>query len=158
MAKKSTSGQHRPMPAHGKGAARKPQAPERSSTATLVRSQAAVSPSASNVVAESAPAAPQPQPAPAPKQAERKTAVAERPAPQKPAPASASSAAARQAAVSTREQNIRMARARATQRARQANVISAENYSYVLSDLKLVVGLAVSAFIVLIALTFILPH
>jgi len=53
---------------------------------------------------------------------------------------------------------VRLARARATARARQANLISAENYAYVLGDLKLVVGLAVSAFIILIALTFVLPH
>jgi hypothetical protein len=60
--------------------------------------------------------------------------------------------------VPTREQNQRLARARATERARQANLISADHYSYVLGDLKLVVALAVSAFVVLIALTFVLPH
>ncbi|HET9111279.1 MAG TPA: hypothetical protein VFN78_10680 [Ktedonobacterales bacterium] len=178
MAKKSTSGHSRPMPAHGKGSARKPQqAPERASSATLVRSTEAPSPSAANVVAETPAATPQPEPkpAPAPKPTVRKTAVAERavaeravaakPAsvPQAAAKASAPAAtspapAARPPAVSTREQNVRLARARATQRARQANLISAENYAYVLGDLKLVVGLAVTAFVVLIALTFVLPH
>ena len=172
MAKKSTSGHSRPMPAHGKGSARKPQqAPERASTATLVRSTEAPSPSAANVVAETPAVTPQPEPkpAPAPKPAVRKTAVAEKPtakpapAPQAAAKASAPAAtspapAARPPAVSTREQNVRLARARATQRARQANLISAENYAYVLGDLKLVVGLAITAFVVLIALTFVLPH
>lgn len=172
MAKKSTSGHHKPMPAHGKGTARKPQAPERAGTATLVRSPAVSGPSASNVVAEPTPVSePVAKAAPAPKPAERKTAVAQRPAavkapapkatPAKAAPAqapAASATASRASTVSSREQNVRLARARATARARQANLISAESYSYVLGDLKLVVGLAISAFVVLIALTFVLPH
>lgn len=167
MAKKSTSGHHRPMPAHGKGAARKPQVPERSNTATLVRSQE-MSPSASNVVAETpkaapaTPAAPKPQAAPAARQPERRPAAVERAAAPKPttsAPSSAAAAAAsRQSAVSGREQQVRLARARATQQARRANLIAAENYAYVLGDLKLVAGLAITAFVVLIALTFVLPH
>jgi hypothetical protein len=91
--------------------------------------------------------------------------VASKPATAAPKPAAKPTAAkpaaptARpQANASTREQNQRLARARATQRARQANLISASNYSYVLGDLKLVVALAVSAFVILIALTFVLPH
>jgi hypothetical protein len=51
-----------------------------------------------------------------------------------------------------------VARARATQRARQAGLISAENYSYVVEDLKLVAWLAGGAFAILIALTFFLPR
>ena len=168
MAKKSSSGHHKPMPAHGKGAARKPQAPERMSTATLVRSPDAPTPSAANIVAEPQPAAPKAQPAqPAPAAAKSASAPAAAKAPAKPAatpkpaarPApSAATPAAKPATASSREQNQRIARARAVQRARQANLISAESYSYVLGDLKLVVALAVSAFVVLSALTFVLPH
>jgi cobalamin biosynthesis Mg chelatase CobN len=170
MAKKSTSNRSRPLPPQAKGVARKPQAPERASTATLVRApgiQSPETPSAANVVAETAPTRPATQSAakPAPRPTERRTAVAEKPAAPRPAPAAsaaptASKPAARQPAATTssREQNQRLARARATQRARQANLISAENYAYVLGDLKLVVALAVTAFAVLIALAFVLPH
>lgn len=183
MAKKSHTG-HRPMPQQAKGAARKPQTPGgAASSATLVRAPGAQpasapeTPSASNVVADTAAptatatasraAATASRPAAA-TSGERKAAVAERPAP-KPAaakPAAPKPAAARpvastarpQANTSTREQNQRLARARATQRARQANLISAEHYSYVLGDLKLIVALAVGALVVLLALTFVLPH
>lgn len=192
MAKKSSSGRHKPATAHGKGPGHKPQAPERvNSTATLVRPNGQPGPSAANVVADTAPAA---KPATA-KSATAKAPSAARPAPAvksvakpaakpavtpaapaataasastaKPAataakPAAAATATARPAATRTaasaREQNARMARVRATQRARTDHVISAESYSYVLGDLKLVVGLAVTAFAVLIALTFVLPH
>lgn len=104
-------------------------------------------------------------PKPAAAASERKAAVAERPAAPKPAAPKPAAAAPKPAAprpqpaaVSTREQNQRLARARATQRARQANLISAESYSYVLGDLKLIVVLALSALVILIALTFVLPH
>ncbi len=98
-------------------------------------------------------AAPKPTIAPAAKPiASAAPKPAEKPATTTPAAKPAASAA------STREQNIRLARARATQRARQANLISAENYSYVLGDLKLVAGLAITAFVVLIALTYVMPH
>jgi hypothetical protein len=183
MAKKSHTG-HRPLPQQAKGAARKPQTPGgATSSATLVRAPGAQpasapeTPSASNVVADTAAptaattssrAATASRPATA--SGERKAAVADRPAapkaatPAKPAapkPAAAkpvASTARPQANTTTREQNQRLARARATQRARQANLISAEHYSYVLGDLKLIVALAVSALVVLIALTFVLPH
>ena len=178
MAKKSQSGRGKPMPQQAKGAAHKQQAPERASTATLVRAPGSApseTPSAANIVAETTPVAPTRQPAarPAPsaRPTERKAAVAERPAPPRPAtpqpaapqPAasaatSAAPAARKPAPTPTREQNQRLARARATQRARQANLISAEHYSYVLGDLKLVLALAISALVVLIALTFVLPH
>ena len=186
MAKKSQSGRGKPMPQQAKGAAHKPQAPERASTATLVRAPGSApsetpseTPSAANIVAETTPVAPARQPAarPAPsaRPIERKAAVAERPAPPKSAapqspkpqptasqPATsqpgASGASAASRPTPTHEQNQRLARARATQRARQANLISAEHYSYVLGDLKLVLALAISALVVLIALTFVLPH
>lgn len=176
MAKKSHTG-HRPMPQQAKGAARKPQTPGgAASSATLVRAPGAQpantpeTPSASNVVADTPAATPAPRPATAPAAAAlakpSAAAVASKPATAAPKPAAAKPAAPKPAAptarpqanASTREQNQRLARARATQRARQANLISASNYSYVLGDLKLVVALAVSAFVILIALTFVLPH
>lgn len=147
MAKKSSYARQRPNSAQGKSAQHKPQG-----AATLVRSGAEATPSAANVVEESAPLSA----APAAK------ATAASAAPSKAAPASAKPAAPATrpgaAAVSTREQNLRMARARATQAAREKRLITAESYAYVLGDLKLVAGLAVTAFIVLIALTFVLPH
>ncbi len=73
-------------------------------------------------------------------------AAAAKPAPAKPAPAA------------SKRQDTRVARARATQRARQAGLISAENYGYVLGDLKLVAWLAGGALAILIALTFFLPR
>ena len=177
MAKKSHTG-HRPLPQQAKGAARKPQTPGgATSSATLVRAPGAQpasapeTPSASNVVADTAAptAAATPSGAatasrPATASGERQAAVVERPAAPKPTPAKPAAAkpvastARPQANTTTREQNQRLARARATQRARQANLISAEHYSYVLGDLKLIVALAVSALVVLIALTFVLPH
>ena len=170
MAKKSSSSRHKPTTAQRKAPAQKQQAPERNSTATLVRPGGATGPSAANVVVEAPVEASEPQPKPQPKPAPRKTAVAtktttaEKPAVAEktvaPTPAAAPKPAAARpsAATSAREQNAQIARVRATQRARTARAISAENYAYVLSDLKLVVGLAVSAFVVLIALTFVLPH
>ncbi len=182
MAKKSQPSRSRPVPSQAKGQTRKPQAPERAGTATLVRPTSSATPetpSAANIVAEPQTATPKAQPqrpaaakpvsaeklaapkAVAPKPAAAKPAAA-KPAAAKPAAAkpatSAAAAAARPNAGGAREQNQRVARARAVQRARQANLISAENYSYVLGDLKLVFALAVSAFAVLIALTFVLPH
>lgn len=41
---------------------------------------------------------------------------------------------------------------------RQANLVTAEHYRYVLKDLRLIGVLAACAFSILIALTFILPH
>lgn len=183
MAKKSSSSRHKPTTARAKSPAQKQQAPERASTATLVRPGGNTGPSASNVVVAPPVAAsepqPLPQPKPQPKPAPRKTAVATKPTTATKAPVAAKSAtstpaaaqpdaaakpapskptAPRPAASSTRDQNAQLARVRATQRARTARTISAENYAYVLGDLKLVVGLAVTAFVALIALTFVLPH
>lgn len=81
------------------------------------------------------------------------------------APQVASKAAARPAAPKsepaaasmTREQATRIARARATQRARSANAISPEHYAYVLGDLKLIAGIAVAMFAIIIILHFVLP-
>lgn len=126
--------------ASSSGAAR-PVAPKPAAAATARRAAVAERPAATAT-------SPAPKPA-APKAAAPKPAAAA-PKPAAPRPQAT--------AISTREQNQRLARARATQRARQANLISAESYSYVLGDLKLIVGLAVSALIVLVALTFVLPH
>ncbi len=41
---------------------------------------------------------------------------------------------------------------------RQANLVTAEHYRYVLKDLRLIGILAFCAFSILIALTFVLPH
>ena len=54
-------------------------------------------------------------------------------------------------------QAARVARARATQRARAANLINPKNYSYVRNDLKLIAGLAIAMFAVIIILHFTLP-
>lgn len=72
-----------------------------------------------------------------------------RPAAPKPAPATPREQTDRAYAT-------RVARARAAQRTRSANLINPENYGYVLSDLKLILGLAVAMFIVIIALHFVL--
>lgn len=145
MAKKSSYARQRPNSAQGKSAQHKPQG-----AATLVRAGAEATPSAANVVEESAPVS-----------AAQVAKPATSATPSKAAPATAKPAmpATRPgASVSTREQNLRMARARATQAAREKRLITAESYAYVLGDLKLVAGLAITAFIVLIALTFVLPH
>ena len=126
--------------ASSSGAAR-PVAPKPAAAATVRRGAVAERPAATAT-------SPAPKPA-APKAAAPKPAAAA-PKPAAPRPQAT--------AISTREQNQRLARARATQRARQANLISAESYSYVLGDLKLIVGLALSALIVRVALTFVLPH
>ncbi len=143
MAKKSSSARQRPNPAQGKSAQQKPQG-----AATLVRTGAESTPSAANVVEENATVSATPAAKPAAPAAKSAT----------PAAKSATPAARPGTAVSTREQNLRLARARATQAARTKNLITPEHYAYVLGDLKLVVGLAVTAFAVLIALTFVLPH
>jgi hypothetical protein len=53
-------------------------------------------------------------------------------------------------------QASRVARARVTQRARTANLITPEHYSYVINDLKLIAGLVISMFLVIIVLAIIL--
>lgn len=56
----------------------------------------------------------------------------------------------------TRTQASRVARARATQRARTANIITPEHYAYVLKDLRLIAALAIAMFTVIIILHFVL--
>lgn len=103
-------------------------------------------PSAASVVRDT-PAKLAPKPAPA---ASAKPAAAKAPA--------AKASATATAPTGGKRLDTRVARARATQQARRAGMISAENYSYVLQDLKLVGVLAVCAVIALVALTFTLPH
>lgn len=57
-----------------------------------------------------------------------------------------------------RSQATRVARARATQRARTANLINPEHYGYVINDLKLIAALAVTMFAIIIVLHFVLPQ
>lgn len=54
-------------------------------------------------------------------------------------------------------QAVRIARARAVQRARTANLVTPEHYSYVARDLKLIAVLACAMVVVLIVLHFTLP-
>ena len=53
-------------------------------------------------------------------------------------------------------QASRVARARVTQRARTANLVTPEHYGYVINDLKLIAGLVISMFLVIIVLAIIL--
>lgn len=152
-----------------------------SSTATLVRAKPVTELNAANSEASttSAPSAPKPKPTTArPSAASIVRDTPARPAAKlsttakatamatpvksatpvpatKPAtPASAAKSAAPTAA--SRQQSTRLARAKATQQARKAGQISAENYSYVVRDLRLVAAVAIGAVIILLAMTFVL--
>lgn len=172
MAKKSSTNKQRQASQAGSGTTSKTQATARqASTATLVRapkpdateldankstSDAATkpSPAAASIVRDT-PATPEKTAAKTTAKTAapaKPTAKAIAPSPKTPEPA------AKPAPATGKRQDTRIARARATQRARQAGLISAENYSYVLGDLKLVAWLAGGAFVILIALTFILPR
>ena len=74
------------------------------------------------------------------------------------ATSAAASAAQRGQRGMTREQANRLARARATQRTRAANLITPEHFNYVLTDLRLIVVVAVLFTIALIVLHFALPQ
>jgi hypothetical protein len=75
-----------------------------------------------------------------------------KPAAPKPAPAPAQQQAA------AKVQAARIARAKATQRARTGTVITPEHYSYVINDLKWIGGLAFLMFGTIIVLSFALPR
>ena len=60
------------------------------------------------------------------------------------------------ARAATKAQASRVARARVTQRARTANLITPEHYSYVINDLKLIAALVISMFAVIIVLAIIM--
>ncbi len=169
MAKKSSSNRQRPA-SHAKGGATNK---TQTSTATLVHAtkpnsagldstkrasevETQSKPAAASIVRDTpaAPAKPAAKPPTPPK------AAAPLPAPTKTAALATKTEAptAKPAPAASKRQDTRVARARATQRARQAGYISAENFSYVLGDLKLVAWLAGGAFAILIALTFFLPR
>ncbi len=155
MAKKSTA-------ARQSNAARRPQTTAKATGATLVRQphesasgsagtdtavrstaeQHVVAPEKPRVTASSTAARPRPLEAPkataTPKAAAPKQEVTQ----SRPRPAS--------------DQAARVARARATQRARTANMITPEHYSYVINDLKLIASLAAAMFMVIIVLHFVL--
>lgn len=76
--------------------------------------------------------------------------------PTRPAPPAAPAAPAAARPQSSREQATRIARARATQRARTANIVAPDHYSYVISDLRLTAALAVVMFLIIIVLHFVL--
>lgn len=177
MPKKSSSGRSRPTGAQSRPTTRRAPAPERGGTATLVRAPGAAETGASaeNIVLETTEVTREPAPITAtvtegatvpptaqPTVTPVESKPAPKPAPKVPAksaaPAAATPAPARPAPSSSREQAVRLARARATQQARVATHVAPENYAYVLGDLKLVLGLAITAFVILIALTFVLPH
>ncbi len=76
----------------------------------------------------------------------------------RPAPAPAATNASRGARNSAREQATRLARARATQRTRAANLITPEHYKYVLTDLRLIGAVAILFAVFLIVMHFVLPQ
>ena len=138
MAKKSSA-------ARNSSAARRSQT-TKPQKATLVRA----SDSGESVATVTAPT----QSTPAPKPAARAVTATKPTAAAKPAARPASAPAPR--SVGGREQAAKMARARATQRARAANLIVPENFKYVVHDLRLTGALAVLMFAVIIVLHFVL--
>jgi hypothetical protein len=153
MAKKSTA-------ARSSGAARRPQTTAKSAPrqATLVRAPGAGAPTPATAGSPERPSAQKPlatsiprataAPASPAKATAKPTATptAARPAARGPGPATGA----------VRMQANRVARAQATQRARAAHQISAENYAYVLNDLRLTGILAAAMFLVIIILHFVL--
>lgn len=148
MAKKSSA-------ARSSGAGRRPQttAKNTSRQATLVRAPSATSGPAAGTAETNATQPRQPSVTSAariatstPSAAPKVVASAAKPAPRQTAAP----------ATTARAQANRAARAHAVQRARAANLISAENYAYVINDLKLTAVLAGSMFLLIIILHFVL--
>ncbi len=141
MAKKSTTPRQT-------NAARRTQPANKAGSATLVRTTGA----ASGAVAE-----PETTPA-APATVEKSTPKVQ---PRTPAPSRAANPAPQPmpAAPRMREpksQSARIARARATQQARNANLITPEHYAYVRNDVRLTGILAAAMFAAIVVLRFIL--
>lgn len=157
MPKKSTA-------AHKAQAARRSQAAARSQNVALVRAtgatgvetaSAAPDTSVTSAPKSSASAASTPRMSPsAPKSAAR-TATATRPATTNAKPG-AKAATPPQSAHASREQERRVARAKEMRRIREANMVTAEHYRYVLHDLRLTGILAALMFTVIIVLHFVL--
>lgn len=145
-------------------AARRSQAAARSQNVALVRASGAtgveVSPSTADALVTSAPKPSAPvastsrASSSAPKSAGR-TATATRPATANAKPG-AKPVAPSQGAYASREQERRVARAREMRRIREANMVTAEHYRYVLHDLRLTGILAALMFTVIIVLHFVL--
>lgn len=149
MAKKSTA-------ARQANAARRPQTAAKAPDVALVRApkpDGATSrqTTPSDASRQSFAVANKPKAAPS---AERPKALAA-PKPAKPATASAESVVARQQAA--KAQAVRIERAKSARRARAANLITPEHYTYVLKDLRLIGALAVLMFTVIVVLHFVLP-
>jgi hypothetical protein len=157
MPKKSTA-------AHKAQAARRSQAAARSQNVALVRTSGATGVETASSTPDtpvtsapkpSAPAASTPRASSsAPKSAGR-TATATRPATTNVKPG-AKQAAPSQGAYASREQERRVARAKEMRRIREANMVTAEHYRYVLHDLRLTGILAAAMFTVIIVLHFVL--
>lgn len=151
-------------------AARKAQAVRRSQTATrsqnvaLVRvpgnetaAAASATPDDTGATAAtpSVPASTSRAKTPAPTSAARATtSTATRPAATSAKPAAKPTAP--QGAYATREQERRVARAKEMRRIRESNMVTAEHYRYVISDLRLTGILAAGMFAVIIVLHFVL--
>jgi TPP-dependent indolepyruvate ferredoxin oxidoreductase alpha subunit len=153
MAKKSTATRQA-------NAARRSQTTSRPSDVTLVRTPkpaqnaatgAAPAPVKSQAVAAKKPAAAPHAAPPVNRPRALEVTMPNKPAAPKPAPAPAQQQAA------AKVQAARIARAKATQRARTGNVITPEHYSYVINDLKWIGGLAFVMFATIIVLHFALP-
>ncbi len=148
MAKKSTA-------ARSSGAARRPQTTAKSASrqATLVRTPGVGTMTPATTGSPEMPNTQKPLATSAP----RATAAPARATAKPTATPSAAKPAARGPATGAgRTQANRVARAQATQRARAANLIRAENYAYVLNDLRLTGILAATMFLVIIILHFVL--
>lgn len=140
MAKKSTATRQTP-------AARRSQTTAKAADVMLVRGANATRPSASTPTNTK------------PVAATRSAAVGQQERPRAlEAPRAARPTAPRKepaAPAAPKAQASRVARARVTQRARTANLITPEHYSYVINDLKLIAGLVISMFLVIIVLAII---
>lgn len=147
MSKKSTATRQA-------NAARRPQTASKAPAVALVRTPRAITGVGGSATATAA--------KPQPKTATNSFVVAapERPRPvevarsTRPAPKREPVAAAPQV---DRTNAARVARARATQRARAATHITPDHYAYVINDLKVIAALAIAMFVIIIALHFILP-
>ena len=162
MPKKSTA-------AHKAQAAHRSQTAARSQNVALVRAPgadaASATPDTSVATGASATTSTTPKPSASITSAPRtsssasksatRTATATRPATASAKPA-AKPAATSQGAYASREQERRVARAREMRRIREANMVTAEHYRYVLHDLRLTGILAALMFTVIIVLHFVL--
>jgi len=151
MAKKSTA-------ARSSGAARRPQTTAKSASrqATLVRTPGAGAPTPATAGSPEIPNAQKPLATSTPRATAAPASPARATVKPTVTPTAARPAARGPATGAGRIQANRVARAQATQRARAAHQISAENYAYVLNDLRLTGILAAAMFLVIIILHFVL--